>query len=147
MKRPILHKMLAAGLVLALEFGAALAARAQEPAAPLPETDFTMALFKMLGGLALVLAILVGGYWLSRRFLPQAGMMGGGRMRLLGRLPLGPRKFVALVAVSRRVLVLGVSQDQINLLANLDDPQEVAQLCAEGGPFWDKLKKASEEEK
>ena len=141
------RRLLTTILALPALWAPTLWARAQETqaAAPLPETDFTMALIKMLGGLALVLALMVGAYWLTRRFLPQAGGAGGGRMRLVGRLALGPRKSVALVAVAGRVLVLGVGQDQVNLLTTLDDPQEVEELCAEGGAFWGKLKKASED--
>jgi flagellar protein FliO/FliZ len=64
-------------------------------------------------------------------------------MRVLGRLPLGPRKGLVLVEVAGRVLVLGMSEQGLNLLTTLDDPQEVAGLAASGkGAFGRALRKA-----
>jgi flagellar protein FliO/FliZ len=121
----------------------ALAEETAAAAVPLPGEDFGAALAKMLLALALVLALLGGLWWLARRFLPaQAGGPSGG-MRVLGRLPLGPRKGLILVEVAGRVLVLGMSEQGLNLLTTLDDPEEVAGLSAAGrGGFGRALKKA-----
>ncbi len=125
-------------------------ARAQEQVAGLaPEGDFSTAMLKMLAGLALVLGIMVGAYWLVRRLAPKAAALGGGRMRLLARLGLGPRKFLAMVKVADRVLVLGVTTDSIRLLCELDQPLPDRDQ-PEGGGFSRALKRASratEEEK
>ncbi len=117
-------------------------ALAQESAQPLAGEDFGAALTKMLLALALVLGLVVGLYWLARRFLPSqvAGPSGG--MRVVGRLPLGPRKGLVLVEVAGRVLILGVSEQSLNLLTTLSDPQEVAGLTAGRGAFGRALKKA-----
>lgn len=117
----------AAGLSLL----APAAAWAVEPASALPEPSLGSAVIEMLGGLALVLAILIGLYWALRRFAPgrAAGRSMGG-LRLVGRLPLGPRKYLGLVKVADKVLVIGVSEASITTLAIIDDPEQVALLSA-----------------
>jgi flagellar protein FliO/FliZ len=132
---------LAAGLICLAWPALALAEEAA--ATPLPGEDFGAALAKMLLALALVLALMGGLWWLARRFLPhQAGGPSGG-MRVLGRLPLGPRKGLVLVEVAGRVLVLGMSEQGLNLLATLDDPKDIQGLSAGGrGGFGRALKKA-----
>jgi flagellar protein FliO/FliZ len=120
-------------------------ALAEEAAAvaPMPGEDFGAALSKMLLALAVVLGLLGGLYWLARRFMPsQAGGPSGG-MRVLGRLPLGPRKGLVLVEVAGRVLVLGMSEQGLNLLTTLDDPQQITGPAGAGrGAFGRVLKKA-----
>jgi flagellar protein FliO/FliZ len=134
---------LAAGL--AGPWLAAAAAAAQEKAAPAMEGGgFTLALVKMVGGLAAVLALMAILYWLLRRFAP--GQIGGGRagkLKLLGRLGLGPKKGVALVEVAGSVLVLGVGEDGVRLLDKVTDPARVAELTEAGQGFAGALGRAS----
>ncbi len=116
------------------------------PAAPAgsPEGDFTLALVKALGGLALVLALVVGLYVLSRRFFPGAPSLGGGNLKVRGRMALGARKQVVLLEVAGKVLVLGVSQDRINLLTTLDDADSLQRPAPPaGGGFRRAFKKAA----
>ncbi len=125
----------------ALAVAAALlpaAARAQQTAQSLPGDDLTAALVKTVAGLALVLAVMLGLYWLLRRLGPgiTGGAVGGSTLRLVGRLGLGQRKYLALVAVADRVLVLGVGPDGIRLLTTLDDPDQVAALTATPNPSF-----------
>jgi flagellar biogenesis protein FliO len=57
---------------------------------------------------------------------------------------LGPRKFVALVEVGEKVLVLGVGGDNVRLLTTLDDPGQVAELkTPQSTGFVKALKKAA----
>lgn len=131
--RPLAAHALTAAAVLA-----PAAARAQQAAAPLPGDDLTTALVKTVAGLALVLAVMLGLYWLLRRLGPgiTGGAVGGGTLRLVGRLGLGQRKYLALVAVADRILVLGVGPDGIRLLTTLDDPDQVAALTAAPTPSF-----------
>lgn len=121
-------------------------AQEQAPSA-LPESGFGAALFQMVAGLAAVLGLMIGLYWLLRRFTPGRTASGGGGLRLLGRLALGPRKFVGLVQVAGRVLVLGVSDRNISLLCSIEDPEQVRSL-SQGGlmSFGRAFKRAAEEE-
>ncbi|MCA1988606.1 MAG: flagellar biosynthetic protein FliO [Desulfarculus sp.] len=112
----------------------------------LPEVGFTASLIQMLAALALVLALVLTLYWLARRFLPgQAARGPAGGLKVLGRLALGPRKGLVLVQVGARVLVLGVGEQGINALANIDDPQEVARLTGDGADFARSLKRAAQD--
>lgn len=123
----------------------AAAARAQEEAPPALEGGgFTLALVKMVGGLAAVLGLMAILYWLLRRFAPGQIMAGrAGKLKLLGRLGLGPKKGVALVQVAGSVLVLGVGEDGVRLLDKITDPDQVAQLADGGQGFAGALSRAS----
>ena len=125
-----------------------------EETAPAAFADGGLAgpIVKTLAALALVLAVLMGLYLFLRRLLPGQGpgLAGSGGLRLLGRLLLGPKKGVALVEVADRVLVLGLSEQNVNLLATIDDPEQVRRLSAARTGFGQALKKAvsgSQEEK
>jgi flagellar protein FliO/FliZ len=117
---------------------------AQDEAPGLPNVDFSSALLEMLFSLGLVLGILLVVLWLVRRYLPTtAGGMGGGAMRLLGKLSLGPRKYLALVEVADEVLLLGVSNDGINLLSKVENQEALSGLRAPvEPPFKSLFKKA-----
>lgn len=70
--------------------------------------------------------------------LRRSRMLGpGGRqiMRLAGGLVLGPRERIAVVEVSGRWLVVGISGQQINLLTTLDSaPEELPSLASAAAP-------------
>ncbi|MGD8563309.1 MAG: flagellar biosynthetic protein FliO [Desulfarculaceae bacterium] len=124
--------------------GPGLAWAADADTSPLPAGDLSGAMAKVIFGLALVLLVMAALYWLVKRFAPKTAAAGQGRMRLLGRLGLGPRKFVALVEVGEKVLVLGVGGDNVRLLTTLDDPGQVAGLkTPQGAGFVKALKKAA----
>jgi flagellar protein FliO/FliZ len=59
----------------------------------------------------------------------------------LGRLPLGPRKWLALVEVGGKVLLLGVADQAIALLTTLDDPKQVERLARDKPSFAGLLKR------
>lgn len=118
-----------------------------------PEYDMTAATIKMIGVLAVILGLLVGGVWLMKRWLPggaaRFGGLGGGRIKILVSQPLGPKKQLSLIQTAGRVFLIGVSDQSINLIAEIDDPDQVAQLqtgSAEGAAkpnFGSLLKKFS----
>lgn len=144
-------RLAALGLGLALLVPAGLAwaqeglEKAGAPASPAWETDLTLPVVKMIMALGLVLALLLGLYALMRRWLPgQAGAAGEGGLRLLARLPLGPKQGVAVVEVAGRVLVLGYGEQTIHLLSVIDDPAQIERLARGRGGFGRLLKKASQ---
>ncbi len=134
---------LLAPLLLALP---ALAAAADQAGPADMAPGIGTSVVKMLIGLSLVLALMVFLYWLMRRFLPGGAALGGGRIRILGRLALGARKSVTLIEVAGQVLVLGVGNDSISLLDKVDDPERVAELTAGAGAFARALKRAGGKE-
>ncbi|WP_027178319.1 flagellar biosynthetic protein FliO [Maridesulfovibrio bastinii] len=73
---------------------------------------------KVAAAFCLVLALLLLLYYLMRKF-NVASMISGsrkGNLEIVERLPLGPRQHIAVVRYKDRELVLGVTQDRINLL-------------------------------
>ncbi len=94
--------------------------------------DMGKSVMRMIQGLLLVLALIIGLGWVARKVLPhQLGLgPGTGQMRLLQSLPLGPKRFVALLEIDERRFLLGVTDHKVSLLASLD-PATFAQTLDE----------------
>ena len=74
--------------------------------------------------LLLVIALIPVSLWLVKR-LQQLQAPGQARaMELLAQLALGPRERVVAVRVGQRVLVLGVSAQQVSMLVELQEGLE-----------------------
>jgi flagellar biogenesis protein FliO len=55
--------------------------------------------------------------------------MGEGRLlRVVGRASLSPKHSVVLLGLGRRFLLLGIAGDRVTALAEVSDPEEVAEL-------------------
>jgi len=79
------------------------------------------------GALIFVLALIWGTTWVAKRLMKgRWSGAGADRMRVLERLHLAPKKSVEIVSVGKRILVLGVTENQIGLLTELD-PAELTQ--------------------
>lgn len=84
--------------------------------------------------LGIVLLLAVGALWALRRFMPGGqGLWRSGPLTVLGRVTLTPKHSVYLLRVGRRVLVVGMGQDGLRTLAQLDNADEVAAVTAEAG--------------
>lgn len=92
--------------------------------------SLTGAALKMVGVLALVLGILGVALYVIRRISPTAGRLAGarGEFTLLAQYQLGPKKMMALVKVGQQALLLGVTDSNINLLTEIDDPELIDRL-------------------
>ena len=85
------------------------------------QPDMIVTALKLIAALGVVLAMIYGAHFLSRRFVPgKMGFSRGNPIRLLASSPIGVKKTVCMVAVPGTVLVLGVTQDRIALLTELD---------------------------
>ncbi len=80
-------------------------------------------LLNTAGGLLLVLAIIVGGAWLFKRYthLPLGGK---GMVRVVGGASVGARERVVVVEVEETRIVLGVAPGQVNKLHVLPGLQQ-----------------------
>ena len=85
-------------------------------------SGYLLDLLRTLLALGFVCVLMwLGARWLARRGfgVPQAG--SGATLRVLRRVPLEPRKSLYLVAVGRRVLLIGTGDGGApSLLAELD---------------------------
>lgn len=82
---------------------------------------------KVLFGLGVVLAAVVGAAWLARRFSPQT--MGGTWMRVQGAVAVGARERIMLLEIKETWLVIGVAPGHVNLLHSLPRPAEADQIA------------------
>ena len=83
-----------------------------------------------LVSLFVIFAFVVGMAYLAARFLgghfakPAASKAG----RIVNHLPLGPNKSVCIVEMAGHFLLLGVTEHEITLLAEITDPEEIEKL-------------------
>ncbi len=79
--------------------------------------------FEAIAILCFVIATLWLVLWLIKRRSPHFGG-GSAAMRIESRLALGPKKWVVITRYMDKRLVLGVTDQQINLLTTLDVPAD-----------------------
>jgi flagellar protein FliO/FliZ len=80
-------------------------------------------LLSTVGGLLLVLAIIIGGAWLFKRY-GQLPMGGKGIVRVVGGASVGTRERVVVVEVENQRLLLGVAPGQVRTLHILQGPEQ-----------------------
>ncbi len=83
-------------------------------------------LVNLVLGLLVVGALVAGLLWVSGRRLPLAPPRGP--VRVLGHVYLGGRRGLSLVRLGSSVLVLGVTDRQVNLVARVEEPDLVEAL-------------------
>jgi len=91
-------------------------------ASPVTDPGLASAAIHMTLALLLILAVILGGFWMLRRFGPKLGLgpvSRGGHLRLLAQLGVGPRKSVVVVRFLNKDLVLGVTEQSITLLTEV----------------------------
>ena len=85
----------------------------------------------LLWPLLIVLALIIGGAMVLRRWTPVAQRMPlRGGIQILGRQYLSGKQSVCLIRLGRRVICLGVTPESISTLAQIEDPDEIASLVA-----------------
>lgn len=79
----------------------------------------------------IIMAMLVGGFYTFFRYITKrAGIqtMGGDVMQILSVIPVGQNKFIQIVDVAGRVLLLGISDSGINLITEIKEKDEIDRL-------------------
>ena len=94
-----------------------------------PAPDAISTTLQMMAALAIVLGGVLVVFYLLKRFLRRdAGGSGNPLIRVIASQYIGAKKNIALVEVPGTVLVLGVSNDNIRLLAKIEDQNVVDAL-------------------
>lgn len=115
------------------------------------EISFVGALVKGLGALFLILALIYGFVWILRFFMNKKsfGNPTSDQIRVLSTTYIAPKKSVALLQVYEKAILIGVSEDSMITLTELDEEGEWKQLIHVGHPnsegessFSQKLSKA-----
>ena len=96
-----------------------LTAEAVKRSADVPPLDTGSAIVSTLGYLLLMLGLLFLAYYLLKKFGPKTmgGAMGKDGPQVAGRVPLGQKQYLAVVCYREEELLLGVTEQNITLLA------------------------------
>ena len=87
-------------------------------AAPAPSASLGGSFLQMLFGLALVLGLLFAGVWFLKKLTGNPGA-NANIARVVGATPIGPRERIVIVELGQTWLVLGVTPNSINTLAEM----------------------------
>ena len=87
--------------------------------------DFGAASIKMVGSLMIILVLIIGLFYLFKRFRLMAFSMGKNpMMRHLGTLSLAPKRSLALVEICGQWLVVGIGAENVTLISRVEAPSE-----------------------
>jgi len=106
-----------------------------------------MTILTTAGYLCLLLGVIYLAYYLMRRFGIQGmmGQAGANGPHLVSRLMLGNRQSVAVVRYKDKELILGVTEDRINLLAE-DEADDSEETPVQTKNFASFLKRSTDDE-
>lgn len=87
----------------------------------------------------LYLLLVGGGLWLSlymaRRYLPGGNQLfATPAVEVLGRTHLDPRRYLALVRIGRRLILVGVTPDGMAPITEINDEREIAEILEASKP-------------
>lgn len=89
----------------------------------LPQGNLGMASLKMGAALFIVIGMILGLYYLSRKLRDGRFLLRkSSGMRVIGSLSVAPKRSVALVEVCGEWLVLGIGTESITLLSRFENP-------------------------
>ncbi len=103
-------------------------------------------IIKLIAPLILLLALLYGALWLVRRYANPAGMKEKGNMDIavIQTKTIMPKKYISVVKVKDKFLVLGISDHSISMLKELEitgDDINYLEQVKQKDTFLDLLKK------
>lgn len=85
---------------------------------------------KMVFALAIVLGLLIGVMYFIKNFMQRSVPSADNQalINILSSRYLGPKSSIILVEVMEQVIVVGISGQQMTLLARIDDPLSIAKI-------------------
>jgi len=90
------------------------------------ESDFGIASIKMAGSLIVILGLILGLFYVIKRFRWAASSMNPyPQMRIVGTLNLAPKRALTLVEICDQWLVVGVGTENVTLISQFDRPEEI----------------------
>jgi len=112
------------------------------------QPDLYTTAIKTFSTLAIMLAVILIGFYLVKRFWPKgAGFMGSHQwVKVITATSIAPKKMISLVEVGDEILVLGLTDSHISLLTKVTDEQMIHSLKASlgkktlGSPFYQQFK-------
>ena len=112
------------------------------------QPDLYTTAIKTFSTLAIMLAVILIGFYLVKRFWPKgSGFMSAHQwVRVITATSIAPKKMISLVEVGDEILVLGLTDGHISLLTKVTDEQMIHSLRASqgkknvGSPFYQQFK-------
>jgi flagellar biosynthetic protein FliO len=104
-------------------------------AAPMAGPNMTTLSVKLIGSVALVIGLLYAAMYAVKRFGPgfKLGGIGQNAVSVLHKRHIAPKKAVYILKIGRRAMVVGVTDTQINHLADLTD-EDLESIKTEEAP-------------
>jgi len=112
------------------------------------QPDLYTTAIKTFSTLAIMLAVILIGFYLVKRFWPKgAGFMSAHQwVKVITATSIAPKKMISLVEVGDEILVLGLTDSHISLLSKVTDEQMIHSLRTSqgkksvGSPFYQQFK-------
>ena len=112
------------------------------------QPDLYTTAIKTFSTLAIMLAVILIGFYLVKRFWPKgSGFMSAHQwVKVITATSIAPKKMISLVEVGDEILVLGLTDSHISLLTKVTDEQMIHSLrtCqgkkSVGSPFYQQFK-------
>ena len=112
------------------------------------QPDLYTTAIKTFSTLAIMLAVILIGFYLVKRFWPKgSGFMSAHQwVKVITATSIAPKKMISLVEVGDEILVLGLTDSHISLLTKVTDEQMIHSLRASqgkknvGSPFYQQFK-------
>lgn len=94
------------------------------------EISLVSSFLKMIFALAIVLGLLIGVMYFVKRFMQQTGPASDNHalINVISSKYLGPKSSIILVEIMDKILVIGISGQQMTTLASIDDPLALAKI-------------------
>jgi len=92
--------------------------------------SFFWSFFKMLSALAVVLAMMIGAMFVIKKYFYQspAEVNGNAMIEIISTCHLGPKNSFMLIEVFGRLLLVGITNHEMSVLATITDPEVMDNL-------------------
>lgn len=98
------------------------------------DTGMAMAGVKTVFSLLLIIALMFGLAWALKRYGPIARTSKSTGLTIMGQVALNAKANLALIRVGKSILLLGVTQDSINLIKDLEEGEFEKSLSESSAP-------------
>ena len=96
--------------------------------------SMTQAVINVAIALAVVLGLILLLAYVMKRISHRLRTTGGGSIKVLAQIPLGPTQFLSVVEIAGEVLVLGVTEHSVTALSEIEDPAAITRLREQPSP-------------
>jgi flagellar biosynthetic protein FliO len=102
----------------------------QGPVSDLKLPNIFQIMLRFIISLALIMGMIIGAAFLYKKMVAGKYLFGGDthEIRILSHRYLDPKKSIYLVDIANKVLIIGASSEQLNLISEITDPEVIAEL-------------------